>query len=285
MSRPGRPVDRDEAVCGRIDAHLQALRMPGALGRYRDLLAEFGLDHHALDLLDGILAAETDSRELHRYQRNLRSARFPVVKELSGFDFAAIPALSKDRVDELATGRFIVAHEAVILVGNPGTGKTHLLIALGMEAIRAGYRVRFVTAAALVNELLLARAELRVPKLLRQYAAFDLVLLDELGYVPFSQEAAQLLFAFFAERYETRATALTTNLPFAQWPQVFGDQTMTVALLDRLTHRSHVLLLNGDSYRLRDSRRRVGITPPHPISKLGEPPGPLLDDHTGPHLA
>lgn len=258
------PVDPDEALCGRIDAHLQALRMPGALARYRDLLAELGLDPHALDLLDGVLAAETDSRELHRYQRNLRTARFPVVKELSGFDFSAIPALSKDRVDELATGRFIAAHEAVILVGNPGTGKTHLLIGLGMEAIRAGYRVRFVTTAALVNELLLARAELRVPKLLRQYAAFDLVLLDELGYVPFSQEAAQLLFAFFAERYETRATALTTNLPFAQWPQVFGDQTMTVALLDRLTHRSHVLLLNGDSYRLRDSRRRAGVTPHTP---------------------
>jgi DNA replication protein DnaC len=259
----------DEALCGRIDAYLRALHLPGALGRYRDLMSELGLDDRALRLLDGVLAAEMDSRELHRYERNLRAARFPVVKELGAFDFAAIPALSKDRVDELATGRFIAAHEAVILVGNPGTGKTHVLIGLGMAAIRAGYRVRFVTTAALVNELLLARAELRVPKLLRQYAAFDLVCVDELGYVPFSQEAAQLLFTFFADRYETRATALTTNLPFAQWPQVFGDETMTVALLDRLTHRSHVLLFNGESYRLRDSRRRGGATPRTTASDAG----------------
>ena len=264
MSAAAAPV-LDEALCGRIDLHLRALHLPGALGQYRELVRELELDDRALRLLDGALAAELDSRELHRYQRNLRAARFPVVKELGAFDFAAIPALSKDRVDELATGRFIAAHEAVILVGNPGTGKTHLLVGLGMTAIRAGYRVRFVTTAALVNELLLARAELRVPKLLRQYAAYALVLVDELGYVSLNQEAAQLLFTFFAERYETRATALTTNLPFAQWPQIFGDETMTVALLDRLTHRSHVLLLNGESYRLRDSRRRAG-TPQKTIS-------------------
>jgi DNA replication protein DnaC len=167
-----------EAVCARIETQLRALRLPGALARYRELAAELGCDAQALRLLDGVLAAEIDSRELHRYQNNLRAARFPVVKELGGFDFTAMPSLDRARVDELATGRFIRAHEAVILIGNPGTGKTHVLIGLGMAAIRAGYRVRFVTTAALVNELLLARAELRVPKLLRQYAAFDLVLVD-----------------------------------------------------------------------------------------------------------
>ncbi len=122
--------------------------------------------------------------------------------------------------------------------------------------MRHGFRARFLTASALVNELLLARQELRVPKVLKQYGGFDLVAVDELGYVPFSREAAQLLFEFFADRYERRATALTTNLPFAQWAQVFGDETMTVALLDRLTHRSHVLMFNGDSYRAKESRRR-----------------------------
>lgn len=246
----------DEALLGRIDARFRALHMPGARQSYRALAQETGVDERALTFLEGVLSAELEARELHRYERNLRAARFPVVKELGAFDFAAIPSLSKARVEELVTGRFIPAHESVILIGNPGTGKTHLLLALGLEAIRRGYRVRFVTAAGLVNELLLAQAELRVPKLLRQLAAFDLVLVDELGYVPFSREAAQLLFEFFAERYETRATAITTNLPFAQWPQVFGDETMTVALLDRLTHRSHVLLLHGESYRLRESRRR-----------------------------
>ena len=253
-----------EAVCARIDAQLRSLHLPGALGRYRELALDLGGDEAALQLLDGALAAEIDSRELHRYQKNLRAARFPVIKELASFDFTAMPSLDRARVQELATGRFIAAHEAAILIGNPGTGKTHALVGLGMAAIRAGYRVRFVTTAALVNELLLARTELRVPKLLRQYAAFDLVLIDELGYVPFNQEAAQLLFTFFADRYETRATALTTNLPFAQWSRVFGDETMTVALLDRLTHRSHVLLFNGESYRVRESKRRAAAAAQRP---------------------
>jgi len=257
----------DEGLRGRVDAWLHALRLPGAAARYRSLAEESGVGEDALRFLEGVLAAELESRELRRYQRNLRAARFPVIKELGAFDFSAVPGLPKARVEELATGRFVSAHECVILVGNPGTGKTHVLIGLGMEAIRQSFRVRFVTAGALVNELLLARAELRVPKLLRFYGSFDLVLVDELGYVPFNREAAQLLFEFFSDRYETRATALTTNLPFAQWTQVFGDETMTVALLDRLTHRSHVLLLNGESYRMRESRRRAvfqGVDPPPP---------------------
>jgi len=250
-------VSLDERLCGRIDAMLKTLRLPGARAAYQELAQETAHPETALGFLDATLSAELEARELSRVARNLRAAKFPVIKELSGFDFTATPTLSKPQIDELAACHFIAAHENVILVGNPGTGKTHLMTGLGMAAIRLGYRVRFVTTAALVNELLAARAELRLPKLFRQYQAFDLLLVDELGYVPFSREAAQLLFEFFAERYETRATALTTNLPFPKWTQVFGDETMTVALLDRLTHRSHVLLLNGESYRLRESRRRA----------------------------
>ena len=246
-----------EDLAARIDALMRALHLPGALARHRELRAELGAGEEAMRLLTGILEAEISSREQHRYEKNLRDARFPVVKELAGFDFSVIPSLSRVKVEELAKAQFIAAHETALLVGNPGTGKSHILLALGFEAVRQGYRVRFVTAATLVNELLLARQELRVPKLLKQYFGFDLVTVDELGYVPFSREAAQLLFEFFSDRYERRATALTTNLPFVQWPQVFGDETMTVALLDRLTHRSHVLMFNGDSYRMRDSRRRA----------------------------
>jgi len=179
----------DEGLCGRIDARLHALRLPGAAACFRSQARETGADEATLRFLDAVLGAELESRELRRYQRNLRAARFPVVKELAAFDFGGIPSLSKERVDELATGRFVAAHECLILVGNPGTGKTHLLLALGLEAIQSGYRVRFVTAAALVNEFLLPRQELRVPKLLRFYGRFDLVLVDELGYVPFSRDA------------------------------------------------------------------------------------------------
>jgi len=252
----GGKSDAVDSLHARIDAHLAALHLPGALGRYRALATEWAASETALQLLEGTLAAELASRAQHRYDRNLRAARLPVVKELAAFDYAAIPSVPRARVEELASGKFIAAHETVILVGNPGTGKTHVLSALCLEAVRQGYRARCVTAAALVNELLLARQELRVPRLLKQYGGYDLVAVDELGYVPFSREAAQLLFEFFADRYERRATALTTNLPFAQWAQVFGDETMTVALLDRLTHRSHVLLFNGDSYRAKESRRR-----------------------------
>ena len=249
-----------EPLAARIEALLRTLHLPGALARHQELSTASGPDEDALHVLADVLEAEVSSREQHRYERNLRAARFPMIKELAGFDFAAIPSLSRPRVEELAKGQFIAAHESVLMVGNPGTGKSHILLALGLEAIRQGYRVRFVTAATLVNELLLARQELRVPKLLKQYGACDLVTVDELGYVPFSREAAQLLFEFFSERYERRATALTTNLPFAQWSQVFGDETMTVALLDRLTHRSHVLTFNGESYRMRSNRRRAGGT-------------------------
>ncbi len=248
----------EDLVCTRIDAHLRALHLPGMLARYRGLAEEAGLIPEAYVWLEGALAAERASRDEHRLARNLKAARFPVIRELAGFDFAAQPSVPKTRVDTLAAGQFVAAHEVVILVGNPGTGKTHILLGLGLEAVRAGYRVRFVTAAALVNELLVAQRELRVPKVLRQYAAYDLVAIDELGYVPFSHEGAQLLFAFFSDRYERRATALTTNLAFAQWPQLFGDETMTVALLDRLTHRCHVLAFNGESYRMRESRARAG---------------------------
>jgi len=250
-----------DGPCARIEAHLRALHLPGALGHYRELATELGVPPAGYEWLQATLAAELASRDEHRLARHLQAAHFPVIKELAGFDFTAQPSVPKARVEALASGQFIAAHEVAILIGKPGTGKSHILLGLGLEAVRAGYRTRFVTAAGLVNELLLARQELRVPKLLKQYAAFDLVTVDELGYVPFSRESAQLLFEFFADRYERRATALTTNLPFSQWPQLFGDETMTVALLDRLTHRCHVLAFNGESYRVKESRRRAGLEP------------------------
>jgi DNA replication protein DnaC len=157
---------------------------------------------------------------------------------------------------DLARGAFVREHEPVIIVGNPGLGKTHLAIGLARACCQQGHRVRFVTAAALVNELAAAQQEHRLNKLLKQFRAADLVVVDELGYLPFSPDRAQLLFQFFGERYDRGSVLVTTNLEFARWNELFGDERMTAALLDRLTFRGHVLVVTGESFRLKESLRR-----------------------------
>ena len=149
--------------------------------------------------------------------------------------------------------------ESVIFLGNPGTGKTHLSIALGLCALKKGKKVRFYTANGLANELLEAQQEYRLVRLEKQWLAQDLVILDEIGYVPFTKTGAELLYQFCASRYERGSMIVTTNLEFSQWAEVFGDERMTAALLDRLTHRAHILVLNGESYRFRESMRKQEI--------------------------
>jgi DNA replication protein DnaC len=186
-------------------------------------------------------------------KRRLKEAKFPLLKPLETFDFEAVPQLDKRLVRDLAAGDYLKERRNVILMGKSGAGKTHLATALGIEACRQSKRVRFVTGYALANELIEARTERDLNRLLGRYARLDLLILDELGYVPFSKEGAELLFQILAERHERGSVIITTNLGFADWTQVFGDPNMTAALLDRLTHRAHIIECTWDSYRLKQS--------------------------------
>jgi DNA replication protein DnaC len=194
---------------------------------------------------------EINERDRRRQMERLRAARLPVIKELADFDFSAIPNLNKQRILDLARGSYIQSVEPLLLVGNPGLGKTHLATALAVTACRQSRRVRFYNVAALVSELIAAEEEHRLPKLMAAVLKYDLIVLDELGFIPFSATGAQLLFQFCSTLYERVTLIITTNLKFADWTQVFGDERLTLALLDRLTHRAHILEFVGESYRFR----------------------------------
>jgi DNA replication protein DnaC len=199
---------------------------------------------------------ELIDRERRMVERRIREARFPTVKSLDSFDFAAIPSLNKTLVLELARGEYIARRENAIAVGNSGTGKTHIALGLGLAACQKGLSVGFTTAAAMVHELIEARDEKRLLRLQRQLAAYKLLIIDELGYVPLSTTGAELLFEVFSQRYERGSIIVTSNLPFDEWTGVFGSERLTGALLDRLTHHVHILEMNGDSYRLKQSKQR-----------------------------
>jgi DNA replication protein DnaC len=232
--------------------HLKALKLPTFLREYdkqaRQCAAE-GVDH------TGYLLRLAELELLER-ERRIRQARFPAVKSLDSFDFAAIPSLNKLLVLELARGEYVERRENVIALGNSGTGKTHVALGLGLAACQKGLAVGFTTAAALVHELREARDERRLLRLQKQLAAYRLLIIDELGYVPLSPTGAELLFEVFSQRYERGSVIVTSNLPFDEWTSMFGSERLTGALLDRLTHHVHILEMNGDSYRLKVSRAR-----------------------------
>ena len=190
-------------------------------------------------------------------ERRIKQARFPAVKSLDSFDFLALASLNKALVLELARSEYVNRRENIIAVGNSGTGKTHIAIGLGLAACQKGLAVGFITAAALVHELIEARDEKRLLRLQRQLAGYKLLIIDELGYVPLSQTGAELLFEVFSQRHERGSTIVTSNLPFDEWTGVFASERLTGALLDRLTHHVHILEMNGDSYRLKQSKRRA----------------------------
>ena len=189
-------------------------------------------------------------------ERRIKAAKFPVTKSLDSFDFKAIPALNKTRVLELARCEWIERRENVIALGPSGTGKSHVALGLGLAACQKGLSVRFITAAALVHELMEARDERRLLRLQKQLASLKLLIIDEVGFVPLSKTGAELLFELVSQRYERGATLITSNLPFDEWTETFGSERLTGALLDRLTHHVNILELNGDSYRLSQSRAR-----------------------------
>jgi DNA replication protein DnaC len=237
--------------------HLKALKLPTFLREYDKLArqcATEGVDHTRYLLR--LAELELIDRERRMVERRIKQARFPAVKSLDSFDFKAIPSLNKMLVLELARCEYIDARENVIALGNSGTGKTHIALGLGLAACQKGLTVGFTTTAALVHELMEASDEKRLLRFQKQLTKYKLLIIDELGFVPLSKTGAELLFEVFSQRYERGSTMLTSNLPFDEWTEVFGSERLTGALLDRLTHHVHILEMNGDSYRLSQSKNR-----------------------------
>jgi DNA replication protein DnaC len=213
-----------------------------------------GYDEFLLDLT----VAEITARTENRLSRRIREAKFPLIKTMEGFDFAVTPELDIRLIRELAGCDYIKERRNIIFLGRSGAGKTHLATALGIEACKNNHRTRFVSCYALVNELIEARQDKDLQRLIQRYSRYDLLILDELGYIPFSREGSELLFQVLAERQEKGSVIITTNLGFADWTQVFGDQVMTAALLDRLTHKAHIVNCQWESYRLKQSLKGLG---------------------------
>lgn len=241
--------------------HLRQLKLTTILRQYPVLARQAKENGWAYeDFLLSLTESEIQARADNRLKRRIRDARFPLVKTMEGFDYDAAPDLDRRLIRELMDGSYIRESRNVIFVGKTGTGKTHLATALGLEACRQGVRTRFATGAGLVNDLIEARSERTINRIIQRHSHFGLLILDELGYVPFSREGSQLLFQVLADRYERGSVIITTNLGFADWTQLFGDPTLTAALLDRLTHKAHIILCNWDSYRLKESLKKKTFT-------------------------
>lgn len=235
-----------------LDSYLRQLRLPTFVKLYPQFATDAARNNQdTVRFLLALAEQEVNQRQLNVLQQRLKAARFPILKELADFDFSCLPSLNKAQVLDLARGEYIQQKQSLILIGNPGLGKTHLAIGLAAAACRQGRRVRFWTAAGLVNDLIQAQDEHRLHRFIASALKLDIVVLDELGFIPFSQNGSQALFTFCSELYERLALIITTNLKFADWVQVFGDERLTAALLDRLTHHAHIIELLGESYRFR----------------------------------
>jgi len=200
--------------------------------------------------------AEVQTRQENGRKRRLREAKFPILKPMEAFKFDAAPELDVRLIKELSNCGYVKKNRNIIFVGKSGTGKTHLATALGMEACKEGFRTRFVTGCGLANELIEARDEKILGRVVKRYAGYGLLIIDELGYVPFSKEGAQLIFQVLAERHERKPIMITTNMGFGDWTQIFGDPSMTAALLDRVTHKAYVINCTWESYRLKETLKR-----------------------------
>ncbi|OQM73806.1 IS21-like element helper ATPase IstB [Manganibacter manganicus] len=240
-----------------LSHYLKALKLPTFQREYQKLArlcATEGVDH--VGYLTRLSEREMIERDRRKVERRIKAAKFPVVKSLDSFDFTAIPKLNKMQVLELARCEWIERRENVIALGPSGTGKTHVALGLGLAACQKGLSVGFTTAAALVSEMMEARDERRLLRFQKQMAAYQLLIIDELGFVPLSKTGAELLFELISQRYERGATLITSNLPFDEWTEILGSERLTGALLDRITHHVNILEMNGDSYRLAQSRAR-----------------------------
>ncbi len=208
------------------------------------------------EFLLNLSEVEVQTRQENGRKRRLREAKFPILKPMETFDFDAAPRLDIRLMKELANCDYIKKSRNIIFVGKSGAGKTHLSTALGMEACTQGIRSRFVTGCGLANELIEARDEKQLGRAVKRYASYGLLIIDELGYIPFSKEGAQLIFQILAERHERKSVIITTNKGFGDWTEIFGDPSMTAALLDRVTHKAHIINCDWDSYRLKETLKK-----------------------------
>lgn len=239
-----------------LQANLKQLRLPTMKAEFEALAREAATANESYpQYLLRLTELEVAARAANVLKARIKQANFPAAKDFDSYDFTAQPSLNKPKLLELARGDWIEQHFNLCLIGNSGTGKTHLAIALGLAACRQGWRVRFFTAAGLVNRLEEAQKQYQLDRFGDQLARTDLLICDELGYLSFSRAGAELLFQVFADRYERKSLLVTSNLPFGDWVQVFQGERMTAALLDRLTHRCHIFEMNGESYRFRESMK------------------------------
>jgi DNA replication protein DnaC len=262
------PPMSPRVVDARLQGLLKQLRLPTVAKNYETLArqaAESGQPYP--EYLMALLERELSQRDVNRRRRLLRQARFPITYSLDTYDFTLMPSLSKPKVLELASGDFISKAQNVVLLGQIGTGKTHVATALGYAACESGYKVRFFTAAALISQLLEAHQQNQLSRLENSLLKQHLIIIDELGFVPFSQQGAQMLFTFISQRYQRASLLITTNLPFTEWTQVFQDTRLLGALLDRLTHHCHILEFRGESHRFRHSQAQHATKLPPPISR------------------
>jgi DNA replication protein DnaC len=256
-----------ELVHQRVLEHCKRLRLGAVAARLDNLLDEATRGQMTyLDLLDLAFRTEAESKLDRRVRMGIQIAHFPVIKTLDGFDYSAQPSIDQGLMRELSTGRFVANGHNVLLFGPPGVGKTHLAIALGRAVIQAGYTVLFVTATELLAALDRAQSEGRLPDKLAHYAKPKLLIIDELGYLPFDKKASHLLFQLVVRRYERTSTMIKTNQPVTQWGTVFGDEMMAAAMLDRLLHHSYAVTIQGESYRMREKRKSGLWKPPEPTT-------------------
>jgi len=240
-----------------LESYLKTLRLPAFVQQYRRIAEDAAREQLSYEhFLLALAEQEVQQREAQRRAHCLRAARFPVLKDLADFDFSVVPEVNQQAILELAQGQYIRQAEPILLVGNPGLGKTHLATGLAVAACRQGHRVRFFTAAELVNELIQAQDERRLGRVIAQALKQQVIVLDELGFIPFSSLGAQLIFQYCSALHERVALIVTTNLRFADWTQVFGDERLTASLLDRLTFKGHIVELVGESYRFRTRMQR-----------------------------
>lgn len=233
-----------------IEQHLRTLKMPGIRQNYQSLARQATAEGWTYEVyLKELLETELGDRDTHMISRRLKEAQFPEMKTLEQIDWDALQGISRTQIAELATIGFLDQAQDVIIAGPIGTGKTHLSIALGIEAAKRRYRVAFVKAAELVRTLVEARDDRLLGRLHQRMRMVHLLIIDELGFVPFDRTGGELLFNLISDRYERSSTLVTTNLAFSEWVTVFGDEKLTAALLDRLAHHAHILTTKGKSYR------------------------------------